>query len=120
MKTLAFLNATAQLCHMDISLAERLWLELFPRIWSILSDKQRESLAAEVIPFICSGSHVIQKDCQPSALNTFVEALSRCQPGIAIPSTLLKYLGKSHNLWHRASLLLEQQAFDPIPRDVIR
>jgi transformation/transcription domain-associated protein len=63
---------------------------------------------------------VIQKDCQPSALNTFVESLSRCQPSVAIPAPLLKYLGKSHNLWHRAALLLEQQAFDPSPRDVIR
>ncbi len=69
---------------------------------------------------MCSGSHVIQKDCQPSALNTFVESLSRCQPGVAIPAPLLKYLGKSHNLWHRAALLLEQQAFDPSPRDMIR
>ena len=119
-KTINFLNSTAQLCHMDISLAEKLWLDLFPRVWAILIDKQRENLAAEIIPFICSGSHVIQKDCQPSALNTFVEAVSRCQPGIAIPATLLKYLGKSHNLWHRTSLLLEQQAFDPTPRDVIR
>ena len=77
-------------------------------------------MAAEIVPFVCSGSHVIQKDCQPSALNTFVESLSRCQPGVAIPAPLLKYLGKSHNLWHRAALLLEQQAFDPLPRDVIR
>ena len=119
-RTLNFLNATAQLCHMDTNLAERLWLDLFPRIWTIMNEKQRETLASEIIPFICSGSHVIQKDCQPSALNTFVEALSRCQPGIAIPSTLLKYLGKSHNLWHRTTLLLEQQAFDPTPRDVIK
>ena len=104
---------------MDTKLAEKLWLELFPRVWAILNNNQRESLAAEFIPFICSGSHVIQKDCQPSALNTFLEALSRCQPGIAIPATLLKYLGKSHNLWHRASLLLEQRAFDKLPGDMI-
>jgi transformation/transcription domain-associated protein len=88
--------------------------------YQLFSEKQRESLAAEIVPFVCSGSHVIQKDCQPSALNTFVESLSRCQPGVAIPAPLLKYLGKSHNLWHRAALLLEQQAFDPSPRDIIR
>ena len=76
-RTLLFLSATAQLCHMDTGLAERLWLDLFPRVWTILADKQRDTLAAEIVPFICSGSHVIQKDCQPSALNTFVEALSR-------------------------------------------
>ena len=120
LKTISFLNATSQLCHMDTGLAEKVWLELYPRLWSILSDKQRESLAAELVPFICSGSHVIQKDCHPSSLNTFIEAISRCQPGVAVPSSVLKYLGKSHNLWHRAALLLEQQAFDPSPRDVIK
>lgn len=25
----------------------------------------------------------------------------------------MKYLGKSHNLWHRMALNLEQMAFDP-------
>ena len=37
-----------------------------------------------------------------------------------MPPSLLKYLGKSHNLWHRTALLLEQQAFDPTPRDLVR
>merc|ERR1719391_1508094 len=120
LKTKSFLDATSQLCHMDTGLAERCWLELYPRLWSILSDKQREALAGELVPFVCSGSHVIQKDCHPSSLNTFLEAISRCQPGVAIPASVLKYLGKSHNLWHRAALLLEQQAFDPSPRDVIK
>ncbi len=45
--------------------------------------------------------HIIQKDCQPSAVNTFVEALSICHPAVAIRAPILKYLGKSHNLWHR-------------------
>lgn len=36
-----FLECVIQLCHMDTSLAEKLWLELFPRMWSILSDRQR-------------------------------------------------------------------------------
>ena len=164
-KSVSFLSAASQLCHMDTGLAEKLWLELYPRLWTILlvihlkhtaspalllscsfscspapspapspalllscsllhhhylQDKQREGLAAELVPFICSGSHVIQKDCQPSALNTFVEGVSRCQPGVAVPPSLLKYLGKSHNLWHRTALLLEQQAFDPTPRDLVR
>ena len=110
-KTLEFLTAMSQLAHMDHSLAENVWLNFFPRVWSILSDAQRETLAKELVPFVCSGAHVIQKDCQPSALNTFLEALSLCQPAVYIKPALLKYLGKSHNLWHRSTLLLEQIAF---------
>ena len=110
-KTLDFLTAMSQLAHMDHTLAENVWLNFFPRVWAILSDAQRETLAAELVPFVCSGAHVIQKDCHPSALNTFLEALSMCQPAVYIKPALLKYLGKSHNLWHRSTLLLEQIAF---------
>lgn len=111
-KTFQFLHSMSQLAHMDHGLAENIWLNLFPRIWKILNDRQRETLAAEIVPFVCSGVHVVQRDCQPSALNTFVEALSLCQPAVAMKPCVLKYLGKSHNLWHRSSLLLEQIAFE--------
>ncbi|QQP58074.1 Transformation/transcription domainassociated proteinlike [Caligus rogercresseyi] len=119
-KTVHFLNAASQLCHMDHNLAEDIWLNFFPRVWSVLGDKQREALAQEIIPFICSGAHVIQKDCQLSALNTFVEALSRCKPPIAIKPALIKYLAKSHNLWHRGTLMLESMAFDALGSNLIK
>ncbi|XP_030767739.1 transcription-associated protein 1 [Sitophilus oryzae] len=108
-----FLLATAQLCHMDTALAEQVWLGLFPRLWSILTEDQRASLAQEMIPFITSGTHIIQKDCHYSAMNTFVEALFRCTPQIQMAPATMKYLGKGHNLWHRMTLAMEQQAFDP-------
>lgn len=63
-------------------------------------------------PFLCSGSHQAQRDCQPSALNCFVEAMSQCVPPIPIRPCVLKYLGKTHNLWLRSTLMLEQQAFE--------
>lgn len=40
-RTVQFLFATAQLCHMDTALAERVWLDIFPRLWSILTEKQQ-------------------------------------------------------------------------------
>ncbi|KAJ1522938.1 hypothetical protein ONE63_002077 [Megalurothrips usitatus] len=112
MTTGQFLYAAAQLCHMDTSLAESMWLDVFPRLWSILSDHQREALRTEIIPFLASGAHVIQKDCQPSALNTFTEALARCNPPVHIKPSVMLYLGKSHNLWHRMALSLEQMAIE--------
>nr|CAD7586473.1 unnamed protein product [Timema genevievae] len=107
-----FLLATTQLCHMDTALAESVWLDLFPKMWSIMSEKQQSFLLSEIVPFVCSGSHVVQKDCHPSALSTFIDALSHCQPPIAIKPILMKYLGKSHNLWHRITLSLEHLAFE--------
>ncbi|XP_008557972.1 transformation/transcription domain-associated protein [Microplitis demolitor] len=111
-KTEQFLLAAAQLCHMDTSLAERVWLDIFPRLWSILDETQHSALTAEIVPFVCSGAHVIQKDCHPSAIATFVEAISHCDPPVPIRPPLIKYLGRSHNLWHRMTLTLEKMAFE--------
>ncbi|XP_054724829.1 transformation/transcription domain-associated protein-like [Uloborus diversus] len=111
-KTMAFLNATAQLCHMDTTLAQHLFIQLFPRLWKILSDKQQTAISSDIVPFIVSGSHNIQKDCHPSAAGTLVEAISHCTPSIPMKPTLLQFLGKNHNQWHRATLLLEQICFD--------
>ncbi|KAM9426090.1 transformation/transcription domain-associated protein [Pholidichthys leucotaenia] len=111
-KTGALLNALVQLCHISTSLAERTWVQIFPRLWKILSDRQQHALSGEMSPFLCSGSHQAQRDCQPSALNCFVEAMSQCMPPIPIRPCVLKYLGKTHNLWLRSTLMLEQQAFE--------
>ena len=102
-----FLAAAAQLCHMDTPLAEWMWCQLFPRIWKILNERQQQSLAKEMSAFLASGAHIVQKECHPSSIQTFVEALCLCQPSFAIKPSLLKYLGKSHNLWHRMTLQLE-------------
>lgn len=36
-----FLVAASQLCHMDTDLAEQVWLQMFPRLWDILDEQQR-------------------------------------------------------------------------------
>ncbi|XP_013100353.2 transcription-associated protein 1 [Stomoxys calcitrans] len=107
-RTDQLLVATSQLCHMDTSLAESVWLAIFPRIWSIFSTDQQQTIIKEVIPFLASGTNIIQKDCAPSAINTFVEGLTQCNPKIYIPPNVCTYLGKAHNLWHRMTLVLEE------------
>ncbi|XP_032685098.1 transformation/transcription domain-associated protein [Odontomachus brunneus] len=109
-KTEQLLLAVVQLCHMDTNLAERVWLDMFPRLWTILEEHHQTVLIGEVVPFVASGSHVNQKDCHPSALGTFLEALSHCNPPVVIKPYVMKYLGKSHNVWHRMTLTLEQMA----------
>lgn len=110
-RVITFLTSMSQLCHMDTTLAQHMWIQMFPRIYKILSERQQNLLSLEIVPFLCSGSHVVQKDHHPSAIGTFMEAVALCSPPITIRPCLLRYLGKSHNLWHRAALLLEN-AFD--------
>lgn len=111
-RTSQFLNAAAQLCHMDTNLAESVWLDMFPRLWAILNSRQQETLAGEIMPFLVSGSHVVQKDIHPSSIATFFEALSHCNPPINVKPSVMSYLGKSHNLWHRMTLNLEKLAIE--------
>ncbi|XP_039632326.1 transformation/transcription domain-associated protein [Polypterus senegalus] len=40
-KTGTLLNAFVQLCHISTPLAEKTWIQLFPRLWKILSDRQQ-------------------------------------------------------------------------------
>ena len=104
------LSAISQLCHRSTMLAHRIWVDLFPRIWDLLEDKHQAVLAGEMGPFLCSGSHLHQGDCYRSSINTFVEGMANCSPAIPIRPAVLKYLGKTHNLWHRSALLLEEAA----------
>lgn len=40
-QTGALLSAFVQLCHISTNLAEKTWVQLFPRLWKILSDRQQ-------------------------------------------------------------------------------
>ncbi|XP_068621131.1 transcription-associated protein 1 isoform X2 [Battus philenor] len=111
-RTEQLIVAAAQLCHMDDTLAHHTWLRLLPKLWNTLDERQLGTVMNEIVPFIISGVHVIQRDQPLSALNTFIEALARCNPPITIKPPMMKYLGKTHNLWHRMTLNLEQMAIE--------
>lgn len=111
-KTGDLLRSLSQLCHMNVELARKTWINMFPRIWKALNDQQMNLLGREIIPFLCSGAHVYQRECNPSAVGTFMEAVACCQPPIQMRPILIKYLGKNHNIWHRAALMLEDCSKD--------
>lgn len=103
-------HAVAQLAHRSTILAHKIWVDLFPHLWNLLDEKHHMMLTGELGPFLSSGSHLTQADGYRSSINTIVEGMSRCDPPIPIRPVTLKYLGKTHNLWHQAALLLENMA----------
>lgn len=106
-KCWSFYNSVAQLCYMDTKLAHHIWIQLFPRIYSILNNRQQNIIATQIVPFLLSGIHLRQRDMQISSINTFFEAVYYCNPPIKIRPFPLRYLGKNYGVWHRASLILE-------------
>lgn len=51
-KTVNILGAIAQLGHMDTTLAESIWLDMFPRLWGILSERQ-QSVSSHLTSILC-------------------------------------------------------------------
>ena len=101
-----------QLCHLNNELAHQTWTQIFIQMFNALNQKQQYNLYSELTPFVASGSHCVQKQTQLSAINTFLESFALAKPSpLFVRPTLLAYLGKSHNLWHRAILLLESSLF---------
>jgi len=103
-------------------LTHDLFIDLLPKILRIIPDKYRLILFQQIIqPFFVSGTHLQQRDLYPySSLNTLLEAfysmfksnnnLSEFVP--IIRPVILKYIGKTHNTWHRSILLLEEYILD--------
>lgn len=103
--------------HID-KLTHYLFIDILSKILRIISEKYRLILFQQIIqPFFVSGTHLQQRDLYPySSLNTLLEAfyfmfknnnnLSEFVP--IIRPVILKYIGKTHNTWHRSILLLEQ------------
>jgi transformation/transcription domain-associated protein len=106
-------------------LTHYLFIDILPKILRIIPEKYRVILFQQIIqPFFVSGTHLQQRDLYPySSLNTLLEAfyfmfnnnnnLSEFVP--IIRPIILKYIGKTHNTWHRSILLLEQYILDQQP-----
>lgn len=71
-RTVQFLFATAQLCHMDTALAERVWLDCFPRLWGILSEKQQSVSKVYIIFLFLECFHLCACLCLPRAPPQFL------------------------------------------------
>jgi transformation/transcription domain-associated protein len=101
-----------QLCHLNSDLAHQIWIQLFIQMFNLLNPKQQQNLYGELTPFVASGSHCVQKQSQLSTLNTFIESFAMAKPvSLFLRPSLLAYLAKNHNLWHRVILLLENSLY---------
>lgn len=108
------IDPICNICHINTELSHSLWTQLFSKFFLLFNEKQKINLINELTPFFASGIHCIQKNTHLSVLNTFCESiiengeLNSSFSHIIKPS-LLSYLAKNHNLWHRSLLLCESQ-----------
>jgi transformation/transcription domain-associated protein len=107
-----------ELCHIHNELSQNIWIQMFPQIFSLLNSKQKQNICSEISPFISSSSHSTQKQSNSSAISTFIESIpfsfssvQNSHNNIFIRPSLLTFLAKNHNLWHRCLIFLENLLF---------
>ncbi|KAL3994636.1 FAT domain family protein [Acanthocheilonema viteae] len=99
-----------ELVYSSNDLASKIWIKLFSSLWSNLQEFKQAALSAEMVPFLSSGCHLVQRDLPHSAVATFLEAVCRCRPPIPIHPSVLMYISIRHRAWHRGLMILEDEA----------
>ncbi|KFM69697.1 Transformation/transcription domain-associated protein, partial [Stegodyphus mimosarum] len=110
-KTSKFLSAVVDLCHLDTPLAEYVWLQLFPKIWSILNIEEQKEIGSWLQLFLCNNRFLDYDIHPPRPLEVFADAALRCSPVSSFSLDLYKYAGKCLNRWERSCLVLEDTCF---------
>lgn len=111
-------------------MAYHLWAALLPCAWSHIAPEQREIIHKGCVQLLGKDYHAVQRFIQPNVVQALLHSLSRCQsvsssslPMLSdlhnpyliyaggqipdMPGELIKYLGKTFNVWHLASSFLE-------------
>ncbi len=98
------------LCHANIDLAYEVWIDLFPLLWQVLTDQERVSVGQCLQTLLQQDYHHDQAMLRPNNVHAIVTGISRCsQPMLALPTALLLYLSKTHNLWYTGISMLRHQ-----------
>lgn len=69
-------SSLAQLCFVDINLAKLTWVSIIPKVWSIFTDYQRQSLSKKAVEFLTNSK------LKNNFLTTLYEAIILCEPKI--------------------------------------
>lgn len=106
------------LCHLqnlDSELACKVWIALFPLIWSILARDERAELQTGLIALATKEFHHRQIDKRPNCIQALIEGIARADnPRINFPHHLMKFLAKTYNVWYTAANFMERSAVEPI------
>lgn len=100
---LAFLDA---LLFHDSSLSRRLWLHLFPGLWSNMGRSDRDAISRALGKLLARHEGVTSMS-PANPISTIVVAASSCVDPPSIPPHLLRYVAQSHKCWYSSLLLLE-------------
>jgi len=96
-----------ELAFADPNVAYHLWVLVFPIVWVTLHKEEQVALAKPIIALLSKDYHKRQQGCRPNVAQALLEGLHLSHPQPRMPSELIKYIGKTCNVWYIAIALLE-------------
>ncbi|KAF8309342.1 hypothetical protein DL93DRAFT_2085770 [Clavulina sp. PMI_390] len=106
--TTQLLRPLKQLLHLDPDTAHQMWAITFGALWKTLSRKEQNDTHKSLIVLLTKDYHSRQMPLRRNVIQSLLEGVLRCQPPLALPPFVVKYLGKTFNAWHVALELLQE------------
>ncbi|KAF2403064.1 hypothetical protein EJ06DRAFT_580246 [Trichodelitschia bisporula] len=104
----------AQLQHTDRTLAQQIWVSLFPIFWAALPKDERSDFEQSFTALLTKDFHSRQIDQRPNCVQALLEGAVRASPRMKIPPHVMKFLAKTYNAWYVACYYLEEAAIQPL------
>ncbi|KEP49326.1 histone acetyltransferase SAGA, TRRAP/TRA1 component, pi-3 kinase superfamily TRA1 protein [Rhizoctonia solani 123E] len=106
------LQPLRRLLHADNQVAHELWISTFRAVWATLPRREQSDAARYVLTLVTKDYHSRQCDLRPNVIQSILGGVHACNPPLALPPFVVKYLGKTFNAWHIALEIL-QAGLDP-------
>ncbi|KAG9127635.1 hypothetical protein FRC07_011379 [Ceratobasidium sp. 392] len=101
-----------RLLHAENQVAHELWMSTFRAVWATLPRREQSDAARYVLTLVTKDYHSKQCDLRPNVIQSVLGGVQMCNPPLALPPFVVKYLGKTFNAWHIALEIL-QSSLDP-------
>ncbi|KDN49215.1 hypothetical protein K437DRAFT_79486 [Tilletiaria anomala UBC 951] len=104
------------LLYTDSHAAHGLWVLFFKAAWRTLPRKHQEELSRALVGLLSREYHIQQASARPNIVQTLITGALACAPQPELPPHVVKYLGRTFNVWHSSAEVL-QDLLASLPQD---
>lgn len=108
-KSSGLIEALRRLLQMDTDIAHEVWVDLFPKVWSIVSEDDRANIERGLTNLLSREFHQIQISRPQNNIKTLLEGIVQCKPLPVLRAHLMQHLGSRWNAWHTALAYFENR-----------
>lgn len=113
----SFIASLRHIYHHDPKVAHRVWIDLFPAVWTALSPDSQTFIQDSLQTLTSSPGLAKQARL---TLNVFQTLLAGCEntrnPRMELPPSLLTYCARTFSCWHTSMRMLEGALISSLPR----